>query len=166
MPISDTDFTNWLRADNRDRVVLVEAEAFSGGTAVTRYMATAPFVTTGSDTPAHTPYEDLVLDVPYIRTALAEVLRGRSLISYGDIDIDNSSGARDAWLTDAWDGRAIRMFLGDARWPKADFRLVFSGAIDDIQARDASTLTLRIRDRQLLLDVPACTTLIGGTDST
>ena len=166
MPISDTDFTNWLRADNRDRVVLVEAEAFSGGAVVTRYMATAPFVTASTDSPAHTPYDDLVLDVPYVRVALAEVLRGRSLISYGDIDIDNSSGARDTWLTDAWDGRAIRMFLGDARWPKADFRLVFSGAIDDIQARDASTLTLRIRDRQLLLDVPALTALIGGTDST
>ena len=166
MPISDTQFTAWLRADNQVRVLLVEAEAYSGGAVVTRYMSTVPYVTAPTDTPASTAYDDLVLEVPYVRTAMAEALRGRSLVSYGDIDIDNSSGARDAWLTDAWDGRAIRMFLGSPSWPKADFRQVFAGSIEDIQARDSATLTLRIRDRQILLDVPVLTTLIGGTDST
>jgi hypothetical protein len=165
MPISDAQYTAWLRADNQRRVVLVEAEAFSAGAVVTRYMSTHGFVTTPSDTPASTGYDDIVLDVPWVRSQLAEAFRGRSLIGYGDIDIDNSSGVRDAWLTDAWDGRPVRLFLGDPAWPKADFRQVFSGTLEDIQARDSATLTLRMRDRQALLNVPACTTLIGGTDT-
>lgn len=166
MPISDAQYTSWLRADNQRRVVLVEAEAYSGGSVVTRYMSTPGFVSAPADSPASTGYDDIVLDVPWVRSQLAEALRGRSLISYGDIDIDNSSGVRDAWLTDAWDGRPVRLYLGDPTWPKSDFRLVFSGAVEDIQARDSATLTLRMRDRQHLLDVPACTTLVGGTDST
>lgn len=166
MAISDAQYAAWLKADNQARVLLVEAEAYSGGSTVTRYIATHGFVTTPTDSPASTGYGDIVLEVPQIRSQMAEALRGRSLVSYGDINIDNSSGVRDSWLTDAWDGRPVRLYVGDPSWPKSDFRLVFSGAIDDIQARDSATLTLRIRDRQLLLDVPACTTLIGGTDST
>lgn len=166
MAISDAQYAAWLKADNQTRVLLVEAEAYSGGSTVTRYMATHGFVTTPTDSPASTAYEDIVLEVPQIRSQMAEALRGRSLVSYGDIDIDNSSGARDSWLTEAWDGRPVRLYVGDPSWSKADFRLVFSGTVEDIQARDSATLTLRIRDRQRLLDVPACTTLIGGTDST
>jgi hypothetical protein len=165
MPISDAQYTAWLRADNQRRVVLVEAEAYSAGAVVTRYMSTHGFVSAPADSPASTGYDDIVLDVPWVRSQMAEAFRGRSLIGYGDIDIDNSSGVRDAWLTDAWDGRPVRLYLGDPSWPKSDFRLVFSGAIDDIQARDSATLTLRMRDRQHLLTVPACTTLIGGTDA-
>lgn len=166
MAISDTQYTAWLRADNQVRVLLVEAEVWSGGAVATRYLSTHGYVTTPSDSPANTGYEDIVLEVPQIRSQMAEQLRGRSLVSYGDIDIDNSAGVRDSWLTDAWDGRPVRLYVGDPTWPKSDFRLVFSGATQDIQARDASTLTLRIRDRQHLLDVPACTTLVGGTDGT
>jgi hypothetical protein len=166
MPISDAQYAAWLRADNQQRALLVEAEAYSGGSVVTRYMSTHGFVSTPSDSPANTAYDEIVLEVPQIRSQMAEALRGRSLVSYGDIDVDNSSGVRDSWLTDAWDGRPIRLYVGDPSWPKSDFRLVFSGAVEDIRARDSATLTLRIRDRQRLLDVPACTTLIGGTDST
>lgn len=166
MPISDAQYSAWLRADNQSRVLLVEVEAYSGGSVVTRYLSTHGFVTTPTDSPASTGYEDIVLEVPQIRSQMGEQLRGRSLVSYGDIDVDNSSGVRDSWLTDAWDGRPVRLYLGDPSWPKSDFRLVFSGAIQDIQARDSATLTLRVRDRQHLLNVPACTTLIGGTDST
>jgi hypothetical protein len=90
MPISDAQYTAWLRADNQRRVVLVEAEAYSAGAVVTRYMSTHGFVTTPSDTPAGTGYDDIVLDVPWVRSQLAEAFRGRSLIGYGDIDIDNS----------------------------------------------------------------------------
>ena len=45
MPISDAQYTAWLRADNQRRVVLVEAEAFSAGAVVTRCMTSAAVVT-------------------------------------------------------------------------------------------------------------------------
>lgn len=166
MTISNAQYTAWLAADNKERTVLAEVQAYSGGAVVTRYLSNRGFVSTASDTPASTAYDDLLIAVPAIRSAMADVFRGRSLVSFGDLVIDNSEGVRDSWLLDAWDGRTVRLYLGDAAWPKADYRLVFSGAIDDIQASDSNTITLRIRDRQLLLDVPLQVNRIGGTGTT
>ena len=166
MPISNAQYTAWLAADNKERVLLVEADAYSGGSVVTRYLSNRGFVSAPTDTPASTAYDDIVMAVPNIRSAMAEVFRGRSLVSFGDIEIDNSGGARDTWLLDGWDGRAVKLWLGDASWPKADFRLVFSGAAQDISASGNNGLTLRVRDRQHLLDVPLQQARIGGTDST
>lgn len=166
MSISNAQYTAWLAADNRERTLLVEVDAYSGGSLVTRYMSNRGFVSQPADTPANTAYDDIVTAVPNIRSSMAEVFRGRSLVSFGDIEIDNSGGTRDAWLLDGWDGRSVRLYLGDATWPKSDFRLVFSGVVEDIQASGNNTLTLRIRDRQYLLDVPLQTNRIGGAGTT
>lgn len=163
MSISDSQYTAWLVADNRERMVLVEVDAYSGGSVVTRYLSNRGFVSAPTDTPANVAYDEILLDVPYLRSAMADALRGRSLVSYGDLDVDNSSGVRDSWLTDAWDGRPLRMYLGDPSWARADFRLVFSGVVADIVASGTSTLTLKLRDRQYLLDVPLQVNLVGGT---
>ena len=163
MPISDAQYQTWLQADNKTRVVLVEAEAYSGGSVVTRYMSDCGFVSAATDTPANTAYDDIVLAVPSIRSVMADALRGRSVVSYGDIEIDNSAGSRDTWLLDAWDGRPIRLYLGDAAWSKADFRLILNGVTQDIRSSDTATVTLRLRDRQGLLDVPMQSTFVGGT---
>ncbi len=163
MSISDVQYAAWLAADNKERVVLAEVEAYSAGATVTRYLSDRGFVSAPTDTPANTAYDDLVVAVPGIRSAMADALRGRSLVSFGDLEIDNAGGLRDSWLLDAWDGRPVRLYLGDAAWSKADFRLVFSGVAADIQARDNATLTLKLRDRQYLLDVPLQVNLVGGT---
>lgn len=163
MSISDAQYTAWLAADNKERVILVEVDAYSSGSTVTRYLSDRGFTSLPTDTPANTAYDDIVMAVPGIRSAMADALRGRSLVSFGDLDVDNSGGARDGWLLDAWDGRPIRLYLGAAGWPKSDFRQVFAGVVADIQARDNATLTLRLRDRQYLLDVPLQTNLVGGT---
>jgi hypothetical protein len=170
MSISDADFAAWLLADNKVRCVLAELDAYSGGSTVTRYISSLGFVSFPGDTPASTGYDDVLLEVPRIRSSMSEVLRGYSTISFGDLVVDNSSGALDAWLADAWDGQAVRLFLGDGDpangWTKADFRKVFDGVIEDIAAPDRATIKLRVRDRQKLLDVPLLTTLVLGTDST
>lgn len=165
MAISDAQFAAWLAADNKERVVLVEAESFSGGTVITRYMSNRGFVSTPTDSPANTAYDEIVVDIPGIRSAMADVWRGRSLVSFGDLEVDNSSGVRDSWLLDAWDGRPIRLYLGDRSWPKADFRMVFCGVSEDIQASGNATITVRLRDRQRLLDVPIQTSFLGGSGS-
>lgn len=166
MSISDAEYTAWLKADNRLRCVLIEVEAYSGGSAVTRYISNMGFVSRPTDSPANISYDDVVVNVPSINSRMGDVLRGRSMISFGSIDISNEGGVRDSWLDDAWDGRPVSIYLGSVNWPKSDFRRVFVGVTDDIQARSNSVLTLNIRDRQFLLDVPVLTTLIGGTDTT
>jgi hypothetical protein len=151
--ISDAQFTDWLKADNKRRCVLVEAGVYSGGD-TTRYFSNIGYTSAPGESPANTPYEDILVGIPEIRSSMAEAFRGRSLISYGEVEIDNSGGVRDSWLEDAWDQRDIRIYLGDPTWAKSDFRLVFLGIIEDIRARDGNTLALRIRDRQSVLDVP------------
>jgi len=165
MAISDAQFLAWLRTST-ERMVLVEADVWSGGGVVTRYMSNRGWVSAPTDTPASTAYDDIVLDVPGIRAQMADALQGRSVVSFGDIEIGNWSGERDSWLTDAWDGRPLRIYLGDASWAKSDFRLVFNGATADIQAHGTSRLTLRLRDRQIVLDRPMLSAVVGGTGST
>lgn len=166
MSISDAQFNAWLVRDNVDRCVLIEVDVYTGGSATTRYMSTHGFVSTPSDTPANTAYDDILLRVPRYTSTISEQLKGYSSPAVGEIVVDNSGGARDAWLLDAWDGRAFRLFLGDPSWPKSDYRQLVSGTIADILAPDTLTLSLRTRDRQYLLTRPVLTTLIGGTDTT
>lgn len=165
MTVSNAQYTAWLAADNKERVALVEVQAYSGGAVVTRYLSNRGFASAPTDIPANTAYEDILADVPRIRSSMAEVFRGRSLVSFGEVVVDNSSGARDSWVSDAWDGRPVYIYLGDPSWPKSDFRLVFFGTVEDIQAGGNGSLTLRIRDRQKLFDIPFQTNRVGGTGS-
>ena len=160
--ISDAQFADWLKADRRSRVVLVEAKCWNSGSEITRYMSDRGYTTTPGESPANTAYEDIVLAVPDIRSWMGEAFRGRSLISYGDIEIDNSNGVRDSWLNDGWDKRDVRVYLGDPAWTRSDFRLMFYGTIEEISARDGRTLVLRIRDRQELLDKPLQTSTVAA----
>lgn len=166
MAISDAQYSAWLTGDNKSRVVLVEAQAWSGGSLVTRYFSDRGFVSAPTDTPANIGYEDIVLKVPSIRSQMSDVFKGKSTVSFGEIIIDNSNGVRDSWLADAWDGRQIKMFLGDVSWNKADYRLIFFGVADDIQAYGNNKLTLSIRDRQQLLKIPIQQNRVGGAGST
>lgn len=166
MAISDAEFNQWLIRENVQRCVLLEVQAYSGGSTVTRYMSTHGFVSYPTDTPANTAYDEILLSVPRYNSVMSEQLRGYSKPAEGTVNIDNSSGIRDSWLLDAWDGRPFSLYLGDPSWPKADFRLMVAGAIADIVAQDSRTLTLRTRDRQHLLEKPINTALIGGTDAT
>lgn len=160
--ITDAEFSAWLLADDKRRCVLAEVEAYSGGSVVTRYLSNLGYTSGPADTPANTPYDETLLSVPSITSRMSDALQGYSQLAFGDLAISNAGGELDAWLLDAWDGRPVRLYLGDAAWPRADFRLVFYGAVDDIQASGNSTLTLKLRDRQALLAVPMLTTLVGG----
>lgn len=163
MAISDADYLIWLAADNKSRIVLVEAQAYSGGLLVTRYMSNYPFVSAPADTPANQAYDDLVLSIPQFTTKMSEQFTGQSTPSWGDAEIANENGDRDSWLDDAWDGRSLKLYLGDKSWPKSDFRKILDGTIADIYAKDQRTLALKIRDKQWALNVPAQTNMITGT---
>lgn len=165
MSIGDAEYLEWLKADAQIRIVLVEAKCYTGGAETTRYMSNGVYVSAPADTPANTPYDDIVTSVPSITWRMSETFTGRTTITWGDIEIDNSSGERDSWLTDAWDGRAISLYLGSPDWARADFRHVVTGLIDDIEAPSPDKLSLRLRDKTAALNVPLQTALVGGTDA-
>ncbi|MCC7484253.1 MAG: hypothetical protein IT529_04630 [Burkholderiales bacterium] len=168
MAISDAQYESWLKADNRLRALLVEADAYSGGALVTRYMATFPYQSTPGDTPASTAYDDIVLGVPAFSADIGEALGGRGQGGWGSISIKNEApragdpGLRDAWLDDGWDGRALTLYFGDPSWPKSDFRRILAGVSADIVALSPN-LTLLVRDKTWLTNVPLQTALVGGT---
>lgn len=163
MAVSDADYELWLKADNKKRAMLIEAVAYSGGAAVTRYMSNLAFVSAPADTPASTAYEDIVKEVPQFSARIPETFNGESQMSWGTVVITNEGGVRDAWLSDAWDGRAVTIYFGDPAWAKSDFRTVLVGVADDIVAMDRDRIGLRIRDKSRALDVNLQTSLIGGT---
>lgn len=161
--ISDIDYVAWLKRDGVPRALLVEAVAYSGGAEVTRTLSTRVFVSGPIDSPAHAAYDDIVMGAPRFAAQLSELFTGQSLPTWGDIEISNEGGARDSWLDDAWDGRAVRLYLGDPDWPKTDFRRVLDGTIGDIVAPAPNRLALKLRDKTWALNVPVQTALIGGT---
>lgn len=162
MSISDADYAKWLKADGKARVLLVEADAYSGGV-TTRYLSNKSFVSSPASTPANIAYDDIVADVPAFNVQMSEQFAGHLAGSWGDLVITNENGVRDEWLNDAWDGRGITLLLGDAAWDRDDFRAVMSGVAADIVALDRNRLALRIRDKTWATNVAVQTALIGGS---
>lgn len=160
--INDAEFNAWLARDGEFRCILVEADAYSGGSVITRYFSNFHFDSLPSDVPANQGYEDILSAVPRFKSSINESLGGASSISIGELDIDNAGGARDSWLDDAWDGRSVRLYIGSPSWPKADFRPILNGVALDLVAKDHSLLTLKITDKQQLLNGPVQKNLIGS----
>lgn len=161
--ISDAQYLAWLKRDGEPRALLVEAVAYSGGAEVTRTLSNKVFISGPLDDPANAAYDDIVIGSPRFAAQLSGLFTGQSLPTWGDIELTNESGVRDSWLDDAWDGRAVRLYLGAPSWPKVDFRRVLDGTIGDIVAPAPNRLALKIRDKSWALNVPIQTALVGGT---
>lgn len=161
--ISDTDFLVWLKRDGTARALLVEASVYSGGIEVVRTMSNRAFISGPIDSPAHAAYDDIIVGVPRFSSQLSELFTGKSLPTWGDIEIINESGSRDSWLSDSWDGRAVRLYMGDPDWSKSDYRRVLDGTIGDIHAPAPNRLALKLRDKTWAMNVPIQTNLIGGS---
>lgn len=147
MSLSDADYLEWLRTDHL-RVVLAEVECWSGGAVVTRYLSDKIYASGPYDTPASTPYLDLIAGTPSIRQKLGEPL------GVGALELDNPDGELDTWLDDSFDGRPIRLYIGDPAWSRNDFRMLFTGIVDHLDAGSHNTLVLAIRDKKELLNKP------------
>lgn len=163
MSISDAEYSAWLKADGKARVLLVEATAYSGGAAVTRYMSNRAFVSGPTATPANIAYDDIIVGAPEYHVSMPEQFTGNIAGTWGAITIDNSAGVRDSWLNDAWDGRSIKLLIGDPSWSRDDFRTVMVGVIDDIIAPSRTQLALRLQDKTGSTRVAIQKSLIGGT---
>lgn len=143
--MTDDEFKLWASSPDAARCVLVEAAAYSGGEEVTRYLSNVGYVTGATDSPANTTYTPCIAGGVSVSETLP--INGKASMSWGDIEISNLDGRRDAWLDDVWSGRPIKILVGDVRWPRADFRLVFSGVVEDITARGPDNLNLLLRDK-------------------
>lgn len=157
--MTDAEFLSWLTQGGR-RVALVEVD-----TGVPRYLANRAYISLPTDAPANRAY------LPCIESGIAFTERlsldadGNPAISAGDIEVSNPDGALDVWLNDVWVNRAVRVYIGDASWPRAEFRLVFSGVCADLTTSGTGRLNISLRGKLERLNTPVTETLIGGSSA-
>lgn len=159
--MTDSQFLAWLANPTSIRILLVEAVASISGTDTTLYLSTHAFVTGASDTPANTAYSPVVSASPRITESLS--LTGQGGLSGGDIEIDNPNGELDAWLQYVWSNRDIKIWVGDPRWPRSEFRRVFWGKIADCDSKSNDKLNILVRDKLQQLNTPISEVKLGGT---
>jgi hypothetical protein len=140
--------------------MLLETSANIAGTETQIYLSNRNYVTSPTSSPANTAY------LPVLKTSVKFTetlsLDGSGSLSYGDISIDNTTGEYDAWLQGAWQGRAISIYIGDPKFPRADFTLIFSGIVADISSSDRYTLNLQLRDKLEVLNTPITEAVLGN----
>jgi len=147
------------------RVYVAELSPYdpSTGAVVTKYVATAGFVTGPAETPANTYFEGrLTRDLTFRRSMFKPgQLGGRSLPDMGDLRVMNM-GEIDDWRNLHWDGRAVVIKAGLKGSAYADFQIIFDGVSGSlVSAKDGYVLDLR--DKQSLLDKLLQDTLYAGT---
>ena len=160
MALTDAQYLAWLQSGSAIRCVLVEASVRSGGAETVRYLSSANYTTGAGDTPVNMSYLAVIGGGVTITEKLS--IDGSASLSFGDIEIDNTGGAMDSWLGDVWVNRAVNVYCGDVRWPRSDFRLVFSGTLAGIGSRTRNTLNLDLRDKLQRLNTPLSENKLGG----
>ena len=158
--MTDAAFLAWLQSADCIRCALVEVAARIGGSETTLYLSNRNYLTASSDTPASTAYTACITGGVSFAETLS--LDGTPSISYGDIELDNTGGVRDAWLGYVWANRQVRVYMGDPRWVRSDFRLIFDGVVGDLLARDAEVLNLSLLDKLQRLNNPVTEATLGG----
>lgn len=159
--MTDQEFLGWLKADAVPRVVLIEAAAQVDGVETTFYMSTkGGYATFTGEVPANEIYHAIASVGVLYTEQLSVTLDGR--LAAGEIEIENINGERDEWSGYVWANRPLRAWVGDPRWPRADFRMIFNGIIADIAPRGSDKLVLKLRDKLQRLNTPLSDLKLGG----
>lgn len=146
--ITDAQFEEWLRSSTAQRVTLYEADVLSADVEVTRRIANRAY--TGD---ADTPYTHAVAKDVVVVDAITR--DGGARLSVSQMAIWNVKGERDSWLDDVWTGRELRAYIGDMRWPIADFRQVFTGVMKRVMGDEKGTqILIDLRDITERINVP------------
>jgi hypothetical protein len=89
---------------------------------------------------------------------------GQASISFGSLEIVNTNGIHDAYLTYVWSKRPIKVYLGDPSWPKSDFVLIFDGLIQEITAPGENALSFTLFDKLQRLNDPISERTLADTN--
>jgi len=138
------DFNSWLNAQGNFRCVLVELDYRDAGVLKTAYFSNAAFVSTATDSPAHTSYDPFVTGTVQFERSLNEVFTGRSVSKSSDIELILQPETLQL-VNKAVYGRSVRIYLGDKAWPKADFMQIIAGICDGITP-EQTKIRIKFRD--------------------
>lgn len=163
--------TEWLSDSASIKGILVEATASIYDTVNVQWVETKLYLSNigymTSD--SLTSFNPIITGGLQLTESLS--LEGTISMSFGDISVNNPNGGLDSWLDASkyiWVNRAIKVYIGDPRWIcasisdiRADFELVFSGLISDVDSSARETLNLKIRDSLERLNTPLTEAKIG-----
>ena len=158
---TDVQYLAWLKSASAARCVLIEVGVRSGASEITRYLSNAGYVSGPADTPANTTYHSVVSGGISLTESIS--ITGGGTLNSGDIELHNQQGELDPWFSDVWVNRAIQIYIGDKRWARADFRLVFDGIVADVDSRARDKFNIKLRDKLQRLNTPVSEIKLGGT---
>ena len=159
--VTDAQYAAWLVDPTANRITLIELGVNSNGSEIIRYISTDGYATSATDTPANTSYSPCV--TVGIKVTEALPISGTARFSVADIEVVNVAGERDSWFKDVWVNRSAKAWIGDPRWARSDFRLVFNGLVNDIDSRKRDRINIRLRDKLQQLNTPISDVKLGGT---
>ena len=145
------ELIDWLKSDDHITTILVEITYVQGGP-TTLYLGNRPFTTKPTDTPQNQFYDPCLIGGISFNENLS--LDGSVRVSFGDLEIDNTGGSKDAWFDYILVNRPINIYIGDSRWNRNDFYLIFSGLIADISSRNLSSINIILVDKLQRLNNP------------
>lgn len=155
--ITDAQFAAWLSDSTAQRVTLFEIGVLVGGVQTTRYLSNKAY----GGGPATTPYQAIVSGGLKMTESISLV--AEASLSAGDIELLNIGGVRDSWLDDNWVNQPAAAWIGDVRWPRADFRQIFVGRAADIDGtKTRDRLNVRLRDKFQRLNAQVTDTVMGA----
>lgn len=148
-----TVFRSWLESLDQRRAVLVEVDYLNGGALGTLYLSNRPFVSGATDTPKSTPYDDVILrGLTYSREMGGQV-SGSLGLSVGSVALAASPEIVAASSFE-FAGQAVRVYLGDQRWPRSDFQLVAVLTAEALEPTNRTEYSLKFRTERLDLNEP------------
>lgn len=155
-------FTAWLKTPAQ-RCLLIEAGVKSGGAEITRYLSTSGYVSGATDAPANQLYSGRISGGVEITRRLDLSGAGGSA-TFGEIELDNTDHALDAWPADIWAGRAFAAYLGsaDPDWARADFVQTYAGTLKGVELKSRARVALVVSDILAPLNDTFSTTTVGG----
>ncbi|MFA7241090.1 MAG: hypothetical protein WC091_13355 [Sulfuricellaceae bacterium] len=166
MTISPAQYTAWLAADGKAREVLIEVGCNHGGVEIVRYLSIYGRTTGPAESPPNTPYlSRLNGKISFSRKVSVTSTEPSVQMQVSSIDLDNLDGDLDAWMDDVWEKRALRVYIGDPSWPRADFRQILAGRVAALNPNGRSGLKLDFYDELLRLNCPVTEATLGGTSS-
>ena len=160
----------WLSEDN-EKIIICDIVYHNGTTTQVGYFSNYPYITPHTDsftplnadfyTPAlpdvnNIPYVDILINIPNI------ISRIDSDINIGAIEFLNADGEFDEYITYAWEGWPLRIYIGDKSWIKDDFILILEAVSSVISSPRPNIMSLGIRDKKEVFNVKVQTQLITG----
>lgn len=158
--MTDQQFIRWLKDGSAIRCILMEVGVLTGGVEETRYLSDKGYVTGNGDIPANTVYSPVIAGGVKFTESIS--LDGSVSLSFGDVEIFNTSGNQDSWMEDIWTNRPVRIYIGDMSWPRAEFRKIFDGIVVGIDSRRRDRLNLKLSDKLQRLNTVVSEVKLGG----